>query len=137
MWRTSPGWPCPRTSQRRLPCCVLCLLAGLLLLLGSCSPSGGGGQVAPPTEPSPALQQYTVADLLTLYRTALVQQDIDRLDALLQRDPAPAGVRLQPTTGSPVLDAPTFRDTMATLFRTVTITDLQLPPEAIQIAPDT
>jgi len=83
------------------------------------------------------LQQHTVADLLTLYRTALVQQDIDRLDALLQRDPAPAGVRLQPTTGSPVLDAPTFRDTMATLFRTVTITDLQLPPEAIQIAPDT
>src|SRR5262249_21021781 len=128
--------PCPNQARCWLLQGVLCLFAGLLLLLGGCSSSGGGGKVDAPTEPSPALQQHTVADLLTQYRTAVVQQDIDRLDALLQRDAAQASTRLQPTPGSSVLDASMFRDAIATLFRTVSITDLQLPPEAIQIAPD-
>ena len=83
--------PCPVWHWP--PWGALALLAGLLMLLGSCSSGGDGGQVVPPTTPSPALQQHTVADLLTLYRTALVQQDIDRLDTLLQSDPPLAPMR--------------------------------------------
>jgi hypothetical protein len=61
-------------------------------------------------------------EVLDLYRTALVQEDIDQLQALLR----PVDTLDQPG----VLR---FLETMAHAFRTSIITDLQIPAETIQI----
>src|SRR6516164_4848754 len=60
------------------------VLLGLGLLLVGCNNSGNEGHLTPQSGPPPALERQAVDDLLTLYRTALRQADIDRVDVLLQ-----------------------------------------------------
>ena len=68
---------------------------GLLVLLGlglwaGCSASDKQTLTAP-TAASPQLEQQAIANLFDLYRQALLQEDIDRLQALLAAEtPSPS-----------------------------------------------
>ena len=64
--------------------CPLGVLLGLGLLLAGCNNSGNQGRLTPQSGPTPAVERQAVDNLLTLYRSALRQADIDRVDALLQ-----------------------------------------------------
>ena len=59
------------------------VLLGLGLLLVGCNNSGNQGRLTPRSGPTPALERQAVDNLLSLYRTAVGQADIDRVDALL------------------------------------------------------
>ncbi|HEY7489549.1 MAG TPA: hypothetical protein VIH59_00360 [Candidatus Tectomicrobia bacterium] len=68
-----------RTARRR----VLGLL-GLLLLLLRCNGGEESGSLSPPAERNLQLEQQAVENLLGLYQTAWREEDIDRLQELLQ-----------------------------------------------------
>jgi len=115
---------------------VLVLLG--FLLLGGCIPSGDNGSVPPPEHPAPQAERQVLDNLLRLYRTALLQEDIDRLQALLPPEDAPAqerGLRqhdtLRQRQPQAVLGAQTFLQAMSTVFRTQTITALDIPPDTV------
>lgn len=56
------------------------------LLLG-CQPSGDQvGDITSPTSPSAQVEQQAIGNVLDLYREALVNEDIDRLQSLLAPD---------------------------------------------------
>src|SRR5262245_38269114 len=99
----------------------LLVLLGLVVLILGCS--RGGGEVPPPPTPSPAAEHQTIQRLLALYRMALVQEDIDRLQDLLQAGAAlPQGqtsVTHQEETTA-FQEAQTFREAMTTAFRAIT-----------------
>ena len=63
---------------------LLGVLLGLGLLFVGCNNSGNQGRLTPQSGPTPAVERQAVDNLLTLYRSALRQADIDRVDALLQ-----------------------------------------------------
>jgi nitrous oxidase accessory protein NosD len=115
---------------------VWCL--GLLLLCVSCS-SGGSDTLGTP--PSTHLETQAIGQVLDLYRTAMVQEDIDRLSELLQLGSAVAQsqalsqqVAPQPAADQRTVDAPTFLTTVSAMFRTRTITALE--QQEITIAAD-
>src|SRR5262245_25122401 len=58
-------------------------LLGLGLLLAGCNDSGNQGRLTPQSGSTPALERQAVDNLLTSYRTALLQADIDLVDDLL------------------------------------------------------
>jgi hypothetical protein len=62
------------------------VLLGLAVLLSQCSSDGESGRVSPPPAQNPALERQAIVNLLDLYRTAILQEDIDRLQDLLQPD---------------------------------------------------
>jgi hypothetical protein len=62
----------------------LSVLLGLGLLLVGCNNSGNQDRLTPQSGPTPTLERQAVDNLITLYRTALRQADIDRIDTLLQ-----------------------------------------------------
>lgn len=97
-------------------------MLGLTLLLVGCDGGGGSGNLSPQAGPNPQLEQQAVQNLLDLYRTALLQEDIDRLQALLERDGG-------------VFERRSFLDAMADTFRRLTVTDLQLTEVSIQGSP--
>jgi hypothetical protein len=75
------------------------------------------------------LETEAIERMLALYRTAIVQEDIDRLAELLQPESAVAQSQALSQQGAPqqaadqrTVDAPTFLTTMSTTFRTRTIT---------------
>jgi hypothetical protein len=76
--------------------------------------------------------------LLDLYRTALLQEDIDQLDALLQPEAAGgsrARLPQQPqANGTAPTEVETFREERSTAFRNQTLVDLRIPPETVQVA---
>src|SRR5262245_38051442 len=100
-----------RSVRRRL-----CLLLGCVLCLVNCSPGGNTG--TPPADLDAADRQFMrqgATEVLNLYRTALVQEDIDRLQALLQ----PVEARVQSEALRPqrpeeaaFADGQTFREVM-------------------------
>src|SRR5262245_8060825 len=121
----------------------LSVLLGLGLLLVGCNTGGNQGSLAPQSGTALTLERQAVDNLLTLYRTALRQADIDRVDALLQ----PAAP--QPTTAAlvaqraqrqveegAVRDVQALRATLTTTFRTRTVTALDIPADTIKVAPD-
>ena|SRR5215510_6689156 len=59
------------------------MLLGSGLLLGWCSNGGNQGRMASQACPTPVLARQVVDNLLTFYRTALRQADIDRVDTPL------------------------------------------------------
>src|SRR5437879_5847357 len=129
----SPGWDV-------YPCLVM--LLGLAFLWAGCGTSDHQ-MLTTPTAASPLLEQQAIANLFDLYRQALLQQDIDRLQALLAAETSSA----QPGTprqqaaprqedGSPLTDAGAFLTAMSTAFRTLTITGFELPAETVQVAAD-
>src|SRR5262245_23448797 len=109
------------------------LLLGLGLLLVGCNTGGNQGNLAPQSDSDPALERQAVDNLLTLYRTALRQADIDRVDALLApaAPPAPATsvvaqrAQRQAADGA-VTDVQALRMTLTTTFRTRTVTGLDI-----------
>src|SRR5262249_31399428 len=101
---------------------------GLLLLCVSCS-SGGGGDLDENTPPSTRLETEAIKNVLALYSTAMMQEDIDRLSELLQLGSAVAQSKdlcdpaaPQPAADQRTVDAPTFLTTVCAMFRTRTIT---------------
>jgi hypothetical protein len=117
------------------------ILLGLAVLLAGCDTSGDSGSLSPQATPSLQLAQQAVEQLLTLYREAFLQEDIDRLQALLLPQEALPQANVAVELRTPrqeaeegFSDAQTFRDAMSATFRTVTITALQV--EAMQFAAD-
>src|SRR6266566_4379755 len=111
----------PRSLVKRLGQSPLVLL-GLALLWAGCSTSDKQTLTAP-TAASPQSEQQAIANLFDLYRQALLQEDIDRLQALLAAETASAqlGTPRQEAAprqedGSTVIDAGTFLTTMSTAF---------------------
>src|SRR5262245_37517542 len=88
------------------------IFLGLVLLMSGCGASDHATLTAP-TAASPAVEQQAITSLLDLYRQALLQEDIDRLQALL------------------TADAEAFRTTMSTTFRTLTLTGVEIPAETV------
>src|SRR2546426_1211095 len=118
----------------------LLILLGLALLWAGCGTSDKQTLTAP-TATSPQLEQQAIAHLFDLYRQALLQEDIDRLQAILAAETPSAqlGTPRQEAAprqedGSTVIDAGTFLTTMSTAFRTLTVTGFELPAETIQVA---
>jgi hypothetical protein len=122
---------------------LLGVLLGLGLLLVGCNNSGNQGHLAPQSGATPTLERQAVDNLLTLYRTALRQADIDRIDALLQpATPQAQGIALgqqsslrQAEEGM-VTDVQALRATLTATFHTRTVTALDIPSDTIQVAPD-
>src|SRR5713101_2198765 len=121
----------------------LVVLLGLGLLLVGCNNGGNQGRLAPQSGSTPTLERQAVDNLLALYRTALRQADIDRVDALLApaalQDPATAvmaqGVQRQVHDGT-VTDVQGLRATLTATFRTRTVIALEILADTIQVAPD-
>jgi streptogramin lyase len=108
---------------------VIGALLGLTLSLLSCHSGGGSGSVSPPPEASPQLERQAVQGLLELYQTALLREDIDRLQLLLHESGGGMGQRcsLSATAG-------TFLEAITDLFRRSTVLDLQLTEVVMQTA---
>lgn len=101
-----------------------------MLCVAGCSASDNQTLTAPTTA-SPQLEQQAIDNLLELYRQALLQEDIDRLQVLLAAetpDDAKTGTPRQEDRGT-FTDAEAFRTAMSTAFRTLTMTDFELPAE--------
>ena len=60
------------------------VLLGLSLCLAGCAPDGNNGSLTPQPTASGQVQQQAVESVLQLYRQAVLAEDIDRLQALLQ-----------------------------------------------------
>jgi hypothetical protein len=119
-------------------CIQVCGILGLVLLLVHCQQGEDVDSLTPPPAGIPEEVQQATLRLIDLYRTALLQEDIDQLDVLLQ--PEDAGVSLsgllqQPqTNGTAPTEVQTFLEERSTTFRTMTLINLQIPPETIQFA---
>jgi len=117
------------------------VLCGLALFLVGCNSGGKSGELSPQATSNPRMEQQAVENLLTLYRTAMVQEDIDRLAELLQSGSAVAQSQAlfqQETPGQVTdqrdMDAPTFLANISAVFRTRTITALD--QQEVTIAAD-
>jgi hypothetical protein len=98
-------------------------LLGLAVLPAGCGEGGGeSGDLTPQAAPTPQLEQAAVQNLLDLYRTATLQEDIDRLQELLDRNGG-------------AFEGTSFLDTLADTFRRLMVTDLQLMNVALEGSP--
>ena len=118
-------------------------VAGLVLLVIGCEPGGENNRLSPQLTPSPQLEEQAIMQVLDLYRTAIIQEDVDRLETLLQTAAAPVqavapALRQRQTRADDgvVLDARQFLEMMITTFRTRTVLDLHLLEDDIRIAAD-
>src|SRR5713101_3765502 len=84
------SWPRLFTTSDRAVECEkaawqgLSVLCGLTLFLLGCNSGGKSGELSPQAARTPRLEQQAVDNLLDLYHTALMQEDVDRLQELLQ-----------------------------------------------------
>ena len=98
-----------------------------LLLLSRCSPSGDRvGDVSTPTEPSAQVERQAIENLLELYREAILNEDIDRLQSLLAPE-----TPVSSTQSRSVITATTFHQTVSDTFRHRTILAHHLQTESI------
>ena len=130
-------------GRARLAGCSLGVLLGLGLMLVGCNNSGNQGHLASQSSPPPAMERQVVANLLTLYLTALRQADIDRVDALLspaapQAQAVASGQQssLRQGAAGAVTDVEALRATLSATFRTRTVTALDIPTDTVRVAPD-
>jgi parallel beta-helix repeat protein len=92
---------------------------GLMVVLIGCNSGGDSGSISPQSaEVSPPLEQAAVRNLLDLYRTALRQEDIDRLQSLL-------------TTDGGAFGGQSFLEAMSASFREEAVTDVELTEVAM------
>ena len=84
------------------------------------------------------MERQVVANLLTLYLTALRQADIDRVDALLspaapQAQAVASGQQssLRQGAAGAVTDVEALRATLSATFRTRTVTALDIPTDTV------
>jgi parallel beta-helix repeat protein len=116
----------------------LLVLLVLPLLLASCDPGGSQGRLSSSGSPGAQAEQQVVTSLLTLYQQTIVQEDIDRLQALLQPGVAlrsAAGTARQTSDGT-FVTLESFRQTWSDTFRRRAITAVDLQADHIQIAGD-
>ena len=118
-------------------------LLALVLLLSRCGSGEESGSLSPPAARNLPFEQQAVANLLTLYQTALRQEDIDQLQELLSPDTpsVQANARRQPSTQRQevvdmVQSATEFRQAITTAFRTQDLIDLQLLEPDIRLEAD-
>ncbi len=104
----------------------VCMIYGIMLLAIGCSPGGESGSLSSPMPSVPQLEQQAIANMLELYRQAVLQEDIDRLQALVPPE----------STATPAAATPTFLTTLGKHFRAVNITALHIPAETVQVAAD-
>jgi Carboxypeptidase regulatory-like domain/Two component regulator propeller len=116
-----------RRSKRGIACGaavrLLVILLGLIWFLSGCDNGGSSGSLSAPSEPAapaPQLEQAAVHNLLGLQRTAVLQEDIDRLQALLHGDGGTFG------------DS-SFLAFMADTFQRIAILDLQYTEVTLQL----
>ncbi len=128
----------PGVGIRRL------ILFSLSLLTLSCSSGDESGSLLLPVEPSPRLIVQAVEELLDLYRTAIRQEDIDRLREFLQIEDSLEACSFsqrkrqqQPSDNVTIMDAQTFCKTVSEDFRNLKILDLNQYDEHIDITSDT
>jgi hypothetical protein len=119
------------------------VLCGLTLCLLGFNSGGKSGELSPQSAPTPRLEQQAVDNLLALYRTALRQADIDRIDKLLEpaAPQAPTAAMVAPRAQGQVeegavTDIQGLRTPLTTTFRTRTVTALDILTDTIQVAPD-
>jgi len=117
------------------------VLLGLGFLLVGCNQSGNQGNLTSQSSPAPVLERQAVDNLLTLYRTALRQADIDRVDALVASAAAQAMTSVAQRTQrqveeGTVTDVQALRATLTATFRTRTVIALDIQADTIQVAPD-
>jgi hypothetical protein len=107
------------------------LFLGLISLISACDPGGNPGSLSSQPAPSAPAEQQAIQRLLDLYRVAVLQEDIDRLQALLQPTPALAQTAAQPAapqaTDGTFTDLATFRQALSAPFVTQAVTALELP----------
>lgn len=128
LWRQSSG----RVSRRL----GVLMLLGCMLCLSGCNPDGGNTGTPPP-EPEPEAPTFVphgIAEVRRLYHEALLQEDIDRLQALFP-PPSSNGVLLVPQPPAGFTDVETFRQEMTHLFSTGTLLGLHIPDDTIHIDP--
>jgi hypothetical protein len=116
------------------------MLLGLALCLFGCDPGGNQGSLSTPDSPSAPSEQQAIQRLLELYHEAVLAEDIDRLQALLQPTPALAQAAAQGTprqaTDGTFADLATFRQALSATFVTQAVTALEIPAAEVRIAPD-
>ena len=116
----------------------------LSLLLLSCQDGEDIDNLSPPPLVTPIVEQRSIENLLSLYRMALLQEDIDRLQALLQ--PGDDHLEIVTRGDYPMQrqredmetfeDAQSFRMTISEDFRNLTILDIDIIDVNIQITSD-
>ncbi len=131
-----------RTSVTRKPMSYLTLaiarlsLLSLVWLLVSCGNSNNGTVRQTGPAPNPQDEVQAIEQLLSLYRTAITQEDIDRLAELLQTGNSqaralPASGASRQTTEAISTDAQAFLAEMSTMFQTQTVLALEQQNVAI------
>ena len=114
------------------------MLLGLALCLSGCDPGGNQGSLSTPDGPSAPVEQQAIQRLLGLYREALLEEDIDRLQALLRpRWPwrRRRGPGRQAADGT-FADLAAFRQALSDTFVAQAVTALEIPEAEVVIAPD-
>ena len=91
----------------------------LPLLLSRCSPSGDSVDVTHPSAPSPQVEQQAIENLVALYQQAVLQEDIDRFETLLQ--PTGTAQANQRQSSDPITSLSTLRDTLRSTFQQHTL----------------
>jgi hypothetical protein len=111
-----------------------------MLCLSGCDPGGNQGSLSTPDRPSAPAEQQAIQRLLTLYREAVLAEDIDRVQTLLQPEPAlsqaAAQGPLRQAADGAFSDLATFREALSATFVTHAVTALELPEAEVVIAPD-
>ena len=130
-------------SQTLVWSCLLVLLSGVLCLIG-CNSGGSSGALPAVSDPAdPQFIRQGAMEVLGLYRTALLQEDIDRLQTLL-RPEAVSGQRhrlarqrlqQQEDTGR-FMDVEAFREQITAAFRRRNLLELQILTPDLQTATD-
>src|SRR5262245_60223678 len=131
----------PLLRHANRPRSTVALLLLLPLLLAGCQPGGNQGNPAAPASPSAQVERQAVDNLLRLYREALLAEDSDRLQALLQPEATltRAAGALHTTRQEPsgaFADLAAFRDALSNTFRTQVLTAVEIPDAAVLLAPD-
>ncbi len=111
----------------------------LTLLLFSCSHGGDSDNLPSSPTITPVVKQQAIENILEIYRTALVQEDIDRLQTILEQDsntiqPTVQDQDVTPTEQQDSLDPQAFLDLISATFQNLTLLDLQLLNIDIDIA---
>lgn len=102
------------------------MIYGIMLLAIGCSPGGESGSLSSPMPSVPQLEQQAIANMLELYRQAVLQEDVDRLQTLVQPE----------STATLLAETPTFLTTLGEHFRAVNVTAFHIPAETVQVAAD-
>lgn len=115
----------PRTRlamPKRLPAGSLLGLLGLVGCLLGCDGGGSSGSISAPSATNPQLDQAAVQEVLKLYQSAVLQEDIDRLQMLLEAEGGSIGRQ-------------SFRQHMTETFQRFNITALELSEVSMHSAP--